>query len=97
MSAHTAEKIISVVTVQTADSPRRVTVALAVASEALSAMTFSVRTSGRKVNKGHPSRSEVDAGRSRAHEDDAVAAVCCCRWTWCITSSEDRWFYRSPI
>ena len=58
MSAHTAEKIISVVTVQTADRPAAVTVALAVASEALSAMTFSVRTSGSKVNNGRPSRSE---------------------------------------
>ena len=35
MSAHTAEHIISVVTVQTADRPAAVAVALAVVSEAL--------------------------------------------------------------
>ena len=35
MSAHTAEQIISVVTVQTADRPAAVAVALAVVSEAL--------------------------------------------------------------
>jgi hypothetical protein len=35
MSAHTAEKIISIVTVQAADRPAAVAVALAVVSEAL--------------------------------------------------------------
>jgi hypothetical protein len=35
MSAHTAEKIISIVTVQAADRPEAVVVALAVVSEAL--------------------------------------------------------------
>ena len=36
MSAHTAEKIVSIVTVQAADRPAAVAIALAVVSEALS-------------------------------------------------------------
>jgi hypothetical protein len=30
----------------------------------------------------------VDIGQSWTPGDDAVAAVYCCRWTWCITSLE---------
>jgi len=48
-------------------------------SDGSSELLMSRQISGRKVNRGHPGRSEPRCRRSRTSEGDAVAAVCCRR------------------